>query len=63
MPLVRGDEYNYHELVQEERRLFFVSLTRAKQRLTMVVPMESMWGQGGRCAAAAPGRALANELK
>lgn len=63
MPLVRGDEHNYHELVQEERRLFFVSLTRAKQKLTMLAPLESMWGQGGRCALAVPGRALANEMK
>ncbi|GAB4820246.1 hypothetical protein N2152v2_007292 [Parachlorella kessleri] len=49
LPSVWGDEYNHAEKVREERRLFYVGITRAKQRLALVHSREqSMFGQEGR---------------
>lgn len=48
-PLVHSEALNALELVREERRLFFVGVTRAKQRLVLTYGrQDTMWGEYNR---------------
>jgi superfamily I DNA/RNA helicase len=47
--MVHPEDWDADEKVREERRLFYVALTRAKKRLVAVHAREmSKWGEGNR---------------